>query len=393
MFSWRVYSPRVTLFEQLPRRSVRPVDDGPFAALARARRRRRWWTVTAVGGAVLLLVAGVVVGTGADRVVIDQVAAWTGPKTLPADISTVADRAFLSEGGRALLTEVGAREAHGDDLSDACGGADSVADHVIDGCFTPKGIFVFVPTDARVADAAVTTLAHELLHAAFVRLGRGEVWRVRDLLHEAIERVASDDPVRQQIDWSVGDHEELRDTELFAYLGSQVRPDGGFAPELEEVYARYFTDRAALVEVQHRVTAEVQQLIVDYEGAVDELTRTTTDAANAHALLENDRQTYELNRQSYQGDADRYNAMDPVERGRFRVEWSSSDGSAYSGTWSEVRAARLGDLDKRHADLEARALAVEAADAAAVARPAEIEAQFADVLTVTQALDPTASGS
>ena len=36
---------------------------------------------------------------------------------------------------------------------------------------------------------------------------------------------------------------------MFAYLGSQITLDGGFAPELEAHYARYFTDRQALVGV------------------------------------------------------------------------------------------------------------------------------------------------
>lgn len=381
----------MTLFEQPPHRAPRPVDDGPFAALARARRRRRSWWVVGIAGAVLLLLTGLAAGTGG--LGIPQVMAALGPKTLPAAIAAVADRAYLTEEGRELLTQVGARDARGDDLNDACGGDDRSGDHATYGCYSRAGIVVFVPADARVADSAVTTLAHELLHAAFDRLGAGEIWRVKDQLHAAMERVAPDDRVRQQIEWSIDGHEESRDTELFAYLGSQVWPDGGFSPELEAVYARYFTDRAALVAVGHRVEGDVERLLADYESAVDDLTRGTADAANERARLEGDRQMYEVDRQSYQQDADRYNALDPVERGRWTVSRSDSTGSVYTGTWQDALAAWLADLDTRRADLDARIAAVDAADAAAAARLAEIEAQYADVMTVTRALDPTAPGA
>ncbi|MFX7739810.1 hypothetical protein ABTJ99_20740, partial [Acinetobacter baumannii] len=84
-------------------------------------------------------------------------------------------------------------------------------------------------------------------------------------------RIPADDPVRRQIDWSVGDHEESRDTELFAYLGSQAWPDGGFDPALEDNYGRYFTDRAALVDVDHRVQGAVDGLIAEYDDALKDL--------------------------------------------------------------------------------------------------------------------------
>lgn len=344
-----------------------------------------------IAGAVLLLLTGLAVGTGGFG--LAQVVAAMGPKTLPATIVAVADRAYLTEEGRELLNEVGARDARGDDLNDACGGDDRTGDHATHGCYSRAGIVVFVPADARVADIAVTTLAHELLHAAFDRLGAGEIWRVKDQLHAAMERVAPDDRVRQQIEWSIDGREESRDTEIFAYLGSQVWPDGGFSPELEAVYARYFTDRAALAGVRHRVEEDVQRLLTDYQSTVDDLTRAMTDAANERAQLEADRQMYEVDRHSYQQDADRYNALDPVERGRRMVSRSDSTGSVYAGTWQDALAAWLADLDARWADLDARTAAVDAADATAVARLAEIEAQYADVVAVTRALDPTAPGA
>lgn len=344
--------------------------------------------------AVAVVLCGVIViGTGADRAVVAWVQDQAGPRTLPADIAAVADHAFLTDEGRDILVSVGAISERGDTLQRACGVADAADDHAVAGCYGFAGIFVFIPSDPRVADAAVTTLTHELLHAAYDRLSPDDRERVRVLLSAALDRIPGDDPVRRQIDWSVGDHEESRDTELFAYLGSQVWPDGGFDPALESVYARYFTDRAALVDVDHRVKGAVENLIAEYDTALKGLAQAQADAMISRAQLDADRAIYESDRQLYQQDADRYNALDPAERAGWHQDWWGTDGVRHSGTWQEALAARLADLDARHADLEARTAAVEAADADALARREAIDAQYADVLAVTKALDPTAPGA
>lgn len=36
---------------------------------------------------------------------------------------------------------------------------------------------------------------------------------------------------------------------LFAYVGTQIGREGGLEPQLEEVYARFISDRSALVAV------------------------------------------------------------------------------------------------------------------------------------------------
>jgi hypothetical protein len=95
----------------------------------------------------------------------------------------------------------------------------------------------------------VTTAAHELLHAAYARLDPAERDEIDALVEAELLRVPAENGVHGQIAASVGDRSENRANELFAYLGSQVVLDGGFDPKLETYYARYFTDREALVDV------------------------------------------------------------------------------------------------------------------------------------------------
>ncbi|MGW4930445.1 hypothetical protein ACWEOH_14955 [Agromyces sp. NPDC004153] len=171
-----------------------------------------------------------------------------------AEIAALADEAFLTVEGREIFFDARPRLRDEDELLRACdrrafepddsGGSTTV------GCYSGYDVIsIFKPDDARLRPMMVTTAAHELLHAVYARLDPAERDEVDALVEAELVRVPADDVVHEQIAASVGDRSENRASELFAYLGSQVALDGGFDPELEAYYARYFTDRDALVDV------------------------------------------------------------------------------------------------------------------------------------------------
>jgi hypothetical protein len=171
-----------------------------------------------------------------------------------AEIAALADEAFLTVEGREIFFDARPRFGDEDELSQACDQRafepdDSEGGATV-GCYTGYDVIsIFKPDDARLRPMMVTAAAHELLHAAYARLNPAERDEVDALVEAELVRVPADDGVHGQIAASVGDRHENRANELFAYLGSQVVLDGGFAPELEAYYARYFTDRDALVDV------------------------------------------------------------------------------------------------------------------------------------------------
>lgn len=171
-----------------------------------------------------------------------------------AEIAALADEAFLTVEGREIFFDARPRFRDEDELSQACDQRafkpdDSDGGTTV-GCYTGYDVIsIFKPDDARLRPMMVTTAAHELLHAVYARLDPAERDEIDALVEAEIVRVPADDGVHGQIAASVGDRPENRANELFAYLGSQVVLDGGFAPELETYYARYFTDRDALVDV------------------------------------------------------------------------------------------------------------------------------------------------
>lgn len=369
---------------------VAGLGDGVFDEMRRARRRRR---LVVAAGVVATLAAALfvaVLAVGPERVATSVEDVVLGPPPEPAaDLVSVADRAFLTDEGRTLLYRQKPRIATVAEVAEAC--QRSVDDPPV-GCFNAQqGIYVYQPSDPRVADWAVVTLAHELLHAAYARFDDGERATVAALLETEMARVPEDDPVHAQIAWSVGENEGSRVTEQFAFLGSQLVLDGGFSPELEAVYARYFTDRAALAAVDRRVAETIDGVYAEAQVAFDALAVQEQSNANARGQLDADRVGHEQARVDYNADADRYNAMSESERGRWRTTWTSFDGTVRTAPLGEALQQRLADLEAYRVDLDRRAASLGEEEAAAAARRAEAEAQYEDLKAMVRSAKPGAT--
>lgn len=377
----------MTFFESgRPDSSWQPYDD-PFRRRRREHSRRRvavWSLLFSILAAALSVVVVVI---GPENVATSARQLFEGEAPPPtAELVAVADKSFLTEEGRALLYASRPQLASIERIAEVC---ERPLDDPPAGCWNARsGLYVYLPPDERVADWAVTTLAHELLHAAYDGLGRGEIFAIHDMLEAEIARVPPENPVHEQITWSVGEHESLRETELFAYLGSQIMPEGGFAPELEAVYARFFTDRAALVAVHDRVDGVIDELYVGLDAAYEAVAAAESANALERAQLEVDRRAHEDARAQYNADADHYNSLPAEERGRWRATWTDPEGAAHSAPLGESLAQRLTELEQYRAALEARTSALAAAEAAAVAQRAAAEEQYADLITLLEVAYP-----
>ncbi len=114
---------------------------------------------------------------------------------------------------------------------------------IVLGCFVSgTGIYLYNVTDARLAGIIQVTAAHETLHAAYERLSSSEKERVNNLLEDAYTKVTN-----QRIKDTVNDYRKNGadvSNELHSILGTEVRT---LPPELEQYYARYFTNRLKIV--------------------------------------------------------------------------------------------------------------------------------------------------
>ncbi len=312
-----------------------------------------------------------------------------------AEVVALADRMFLTEEGRTIFFDAEPRLRDGAEVERACGFTgpdrdDSDDDIAAAGCYGGfDSIVIFEPSDERLYGMMVTTAAHELLHAAYERLSATESAEVDALVEAEIARVPTDDPVHAQVAWSVGDRPENRGTELFAYLGSQITLDGGFAPELEAYYARYFSDRGALVGVFLSVEATFDGIIAELEQGRTELAALERGNADGWAEYRADLAWHAEATAVYNADVDAYNAMSPEQRaGMFAVP--TEPGGAAT-PWGDALSARLGELDALREDLAVRQETLTASDAQAAELRARLDVLYLDTVALFDAADPGSS--
>lgn len=307
-----------------------------------------------------------------------------GPAEVPvpsADVIALADAAFLSDEGREIF--YGTRP----EILDAAAFAGRCNDETAPrlgaggrvGCYRPglHAIVVYRPADPRVAGQAVVTAAHETLHAAWERLTPAERDELTPLLEAAIAAVPPDDSVHAQVAASVGDHPESRPTELFAYLGTQVR---GLDPVLEQTYLRFVADRASLVGVYEDLEALLDDLAATIRMSSEALTETEVANAQARAQLTADVSSRDVYRQTYQAKVDEVAAMSADDRSRLRLSWVWWDGTDLPmAPAQDTLAAAAGLLARDDAALAGRDATLAAAEASSATERARIDALIADL--------------
>lgn len=406
----------MTLFQE-----SEPADsDQPSAPPGPPRRRSAtgWWitlgalvVATALGASVmfaqhlpepargwLLPAQGWVAQT------LDLSGDW-GPVPEPsAEVAALADRMSLTASGQDVFFRT-EPELVGDEILTLCAGAhggepapspdadEGGGDAVTLGCYRPgtDRMFLFEPSDERLAGFTVTFAAHELLHAVYGRMSPEQQSEVDSLVAAEVARIPEGDPVLAQIDASVGGDESRRGNEQFAYLGSQVQLDGGFSPELESLYAETFADRAALVGVHSASIALLEGVRADVDAAWARVVDAETAAGQARAQWNADQSWYDQALARYNSDLAQFEATPEAERGSYVVTFTTFTGERRQSSWEEYLRFRADELDGLAADLAAREPAIAEQEAAASALRAQTEALTADANALFAAAFPGSS--
>ncbi len=114
---------------------------------------------------------------------------------------------------------------------------------VVLGCFKPaEGIFLLKVDDARLAGVEEVTAAHEMLHAAYARLGFQEKKRVTDMINAAYSKVTDQD-IKGKIKLYQDNKADVTN-ELHSILATEV---SSLPSDLEQYYTKYFSNRSAIV--------------------------------------------------------------------------------------------------------------------------------------------------
>jgi cell division protein FtsB len=185
----------------------------------------------------------------------DQFVVLTQPS--PDEVVAIAEATGMSDAGRLIFLASTPAIEDADRFNDDC----SVESEGTLGCFDGTDIYIYAVTDPRLQGTIEVTGAHEMLHAAYLRLSTQERAEVDALVADAVETLPPDDPVFD--DMKLYPESQWPD-EWHSRLGTEF---ADLSPALEAHYARYFDDRSLVLALDAASTALLDQL----EAQLDEL--------------------------------------------------------------------------------------------------------------------------
>lgn len=117
---------------------------------------------------------------------------------------------------------------------------------IILGCYHPdqRGIFVYNVKDPRLAGIVEVTSAHEMLHAAYDRLGSSDKKDVDKMLQDYYKNNLKDQRILDTIEAYKKTEPKDVVNEMHSIFGTEI---ANLPAPLETYYQRYFTNRAAVV--------------------------------------------------------------------------------------------------------------------------------------------------
>lgn len=167
-----------------------------------------------------------------------------------SDIANVDSRIGLTARGQqifyATTPAIEARDAFNND----CGSVERTA--AILGCYVRDRIYLYNIQGQELDGALEVTAAHEMLHAAYARLNIFEQASVNKMITAEYEKIKDNPDIKQEMQYYAQAEPGEEINELHSIIGTTIKD---LPVELEQYYARYFSDRSAIVAMNIKYTA------------------------------------------------------------------------------------------------------------------------------------------
>lgn len=137
------------------------------------------------------------------------------------------------------------------------------------GCYNGR-IYIFDVKDERIIGTKYVTAAHEMLHAAYDRLGIFEKKHIDELISNEISEI-TDQEILDQLELYKNSTPGHEINEMHSILATESR---NLSPELEKYYERYFSDRDMVLnefEKYKKVFSELQNKADDIQNKMSAL--------------------------------------------------------------------------------------------------------------------------
>lgn len=138
------------------------------------------------------------------------------------------------------------------------------------GCYTSDHrIYIYDITNEQLDGIEEVTAAHEMLHAAWERMGSGEQARVGALLRAEYQKHKDDTGLVERMEYYERTEPGQFENELHSILGTEVQNLG---PELQTYYAQFFKDRQKVIALHGKYDAVFTDLRTKTDALYSELT-------------------------------------------------------------------------------------------------------------------------
>jgi len=198
--------------------------------------------------------------------VIDQVVVWQFKPS--GQVTALADRASMNDRGKFYFYASQPALENADTFNQKCDRKEQST--AILGCYTGRYIYIYNVTDEKLDGIREVTAAHEMLHAAYDRLGDDERSKVDALLSQEYDKLKNDKKLAERMAFYARTEPGQRNNELHSVIGTEI---SDIAPKLEEHYKQYFSDRSQIVSLHHKYESVFNDLQSRGESLSAELTR------------------------------------------------------------------------------------------------------------------------
>lgn len=136
------------------------------------------------------------------------------------------------------------------------------------GCYVRDRIFLYNIQSKELDGALEVTAAHEMLHAAYARLNVFDQAQVDAMINAEYAKIKDNPDIKQEMQYYAQAEPGEEINELHSIIGTTIKD---LPANLEQYYARYFTDRAAIVAMNAKYTAvfdEVNQQALTLQARI-----------------------------------------------------------------------------------------------------------------------------
>lgn len=215
--------------------------------------------------------------------------------TPTAEVKGIHDSLKLTSWGSDIMYASKPTVQSGQAFNDACKSVDRTA--AILGCYYRADIFLYNVTNPDLAGAKEVTAAHEMLHAAYQQLNFIDRAKVDKMINAEYDQVKEDAYIKKLMGYYKQAEPGELTNELHSILGTTL---AGLSPELEQYYARYFTDRQLIVQLNQKYNS-----VFD---SVEQRSNQLATAVNAAGpQIEADLTAYEADLTQLQADIETFN--------------------------------------------------------------------------------------